>query len=113
MFRAIVLVIICILSACNSSTPGTASPAQKPNTVNYQDTIPLYKNYIRNIDSIDLSDITSDWQWLLQNRFTPVIITNAGDIFLKDRQGSYYFLDTGIGKSSEGSLDSGANTYFD
>src|SRR4051812_23156799 len=103
MLRFSTLLLAYLVLGCHSLTPDSKSQLDQSDSLrnqssNYGDTSIDYKIYTRNIDRLDLADITSDWQWLLQNRFTPIIITNVGDMFLKDQFQSYYFLDTGVGK---------------
>lgn len=57
-----------------------------------------YRQFIKNISKIDLEDICSDWQWLLSNEYTPIIVTLSGDMFLSDKEGAISWLDTGTGQ---------------
>lgn len=54
--------------------------------------------FIKDITLIDLQDICSDWQWLLKDNYTPIIISCSGDMFLTDSVGMVYLLDTGLGQ---------------
>ncbi|RZK05965.1 MAG: DUF1851 domain-containing protein [Flavobacterium sp.] len=56
-----------------------------------------YHQFIKEISKIDLDDICSDWQWLLNNMYTPIIVSCSGDMFLIDENKSIYWLDTGTG----------------
>ena len=57
-----------------------------------------YRQFIKDISKIDLDDICSDWQWLLNNEFSPIMVTLSGDIFFSDNGGSIHWLDTGTGQ---------------
>jgi hypothetical protein len=105
MFRPCTAILLYLMMACNSSTDNNSVSKEQKSNRN-QDTTLDYKNYIRNIDSINLPDIISDWQWLLHKKFAPVIVTNTGDLFLKDKFESVYFLETGIGKLQKVAADS-------
>ncbi len=54
--------------------------------------------FIKNIQKIDTRDICSDWQWLLEDKYDPIMVTCSGDMFLTDTSGAVYWLDTGIGQ---------------
>ena len=57
-----------------------------------------YKQFIKDISKIDLKDICSDWQWLLNNEYSPIMVTLSGDIFLCDTDNAIHWLDTGTGQ---------------
>ena len=57
-----------------------------------------YRQFIKDISKIDLDDICSDWQWLLNKEYSPILVTLSGDIFLSDKDGAISWLDTGIGQ---------------
>lgn len=57
-----------------------------------------YRQFIKDINKIDSNVICSDWQWLLNNEYSPIMITLSGDIFLSDKTDAIHWLDTGIGK---------------
>ncbi len=57
-----------------------------------------YRQFIKDISKIDLDDICSDWQWLLNNEYTPIVVTLSGDMFLSDKEGSIHWLDAGTGQ---------------
>ena len=57
-----------------------------------------FHQFVKDISKIDLEDICSDWQWLLKNQYTPIIVSCAGDIFLVDKNESISWLDTGAGQ---------------
>jgi hypothetical protein len=47
---------------------------------------------IRDIANIDQSDLLSAWQWKLEKGMKIVMITNLGDLFLQDENGSIFWL---------------------
>jgi hypothetical protein len=49
-------------------------------------------------DGIAVETLLSDWQCLVQGRFTPVVMTAFGDLFLRDEAGRVHFLDLTFGK---------------
>ncbi len=57
-----------------------------------------YHRFIKDIDKINLEDICSDWQWLLNHEHVPIVVSCSGDAFLAHKTGSISWLDTGIGK---------------
>lgn len=57
-----------------------------------------YKQFIKDINNIDLEDICSDWQWLLNNEYLPVMVSMSGDMFLSGKNGEISRLDTGKGR---------------
>ena len=57
-----------------------------------------YNRFIKDITKIDLDDICSDWQWLLNNQYSPVMVSLSGDMFLADKNAAIFWLDTGKGK---------------
>ena len=57
-----------------------------------------YKQFIKDISKIDVVDISSDWQWLLKDLYSPVMVSLSGDMFLIDEDGAISWLDTGTGK---------------
>jgi len=57
-----------------------------------------YRQFIKDISKVDLTDICSDWQWLLNNQYTPIIVSCSGDMFLIDKSKSISWLDTGTGQ---------------
>lgn len=56
-----------------------------------------YKQCIKDINVIDLEDICSDWQWLLNNEYLLVMVSKSGDMFLSGKNGEISRLDTGKG----------------
>ena len=57
-----------------------------------------YKQFIKDITKIDVNDICSDWQWLLDNQYSPIIVSLSGDMFLADKNAVIIWLDTGNGQ---------------
>ena len=57
-----------------------------------------YKQFIKDISKIDLDDICSEWQWILHNQYSPIMISLSGDMFLLDTNASIFWLDTGKGQ---------------
>ncbi|MDD5141496.1 MAG: DUF1851 domain-containing protein [Verrucomicrobiales bacterium] len=53
---------------------------------------------IAKIDGITTETLLSDWQPLVQGRFTPLVMTAFGDLFLCDEAGRVHFLDLTFGK---------------
>lgn len=49
-------------------------------------------------DGIDIDELLSDWRWLVDDSFSPVVITAMGDLFLRDAEGQIHWLDTMEGK---------------
>jgi hypothetical protein len=47
---------------------------------------------------VDFDDLLSDWRRLVDATYTPVVITALGDLFLRARDGSIWWLDTGWGR---------------
>ena len=60
-----------------------------------------YNQFIKDITKIDLNDICSDWQWLLNNQYSPIMVSLSGDMFLVDENAAIFWLDTGKGKLKE------------
>lgn len=69
-----------------------------------------YRQFIKEISKIDLDDICSDWQWLLNNEYLPIMVTLSGDIFLSDNGGSIHWLDTGTGQLKK--VAQSSNDFF-
>jgi hypothetical protein len=57
-----------------------------------------YHNFIKGISNVDLDDLCLDWQWLLDNQFTAIMVSCSGDMFLTDEKGAVNWLDTGTGQ---------------
>ena len=47
---------------------------------------------IRDISNIDQDDLLSAWQWRFSQKMTIVMISNIGDLFLKDERGAIFWL---------------------
>lgn len=60
-----------------------------------------YNDFIKDITKIDLEDICSDWQWLLNNQYSPIMVSCSGDMFLADSNGVVSWLDTGKGQLTQ------------
>lgn len=69
-----------------------------------------YRQFIKDISKIDLGDICSDWQWLLNNEYTPILVTLSGDMFLSDKESSIHWLDTGTGQLKK--VAQSSNDFF-
>jgi hypothetical protein len=57
-----------------------------------------FRQFIKDISKIDLDDICSDWQWLLNNEYSPIMVSLSGDMFLTDKNSAIFWLDTGKGQ---------------
>src|SRR5688572_2829537 len=57
-----------------------------------------YKEFIKDIKKIDINEICSDWQWLLKNQYSPIMVSLSGDMFLADKNAVIFWLDTGKGE---------------
>ena len=57
-----------------------------------------YNQFIKDITKIDLDDICSDWQWLLNNEYSPIMVSLSGDMFLIGKNIAIFWLDTGKGQ---------------
>jgi len=57
-----------------------------------------YNQIIKDITKIDLHEICSDWQWLLKNQYSPIMVPFSGDLFLVDKTAAVFWLDTGKGQ---------------
>ena len=45
--------------------------------------------------------LLDDWQWLIQSKFSPVVMTALGDYFLSDETGRIHFLDLMCGECTQ------------
>jgi hypothetical protein len=50
------------------------------------------------IKGLDFEALLSDWRWLVNGQFTPVVMNAFGDLFLSDNSGRVYFLDLMCGE---------------
>jgi hypothetical protein len=50
------------------------------------------------IDGLSFDLLLSDWRWLVQPSFAPVLMTAFGDLFLRDEAGCVHFLDLMAGE---------------
>ena len=55
-------------------------------------------------DGIVVEKLLSDWQWLARGKFTPVLMTAFGDLFLRNEAGQIYFLDLMCGEFKQVAL---------
>lgn len=53
---------------------------------------------IINIECLAFDSLLEDWRWLVQPRFTPILMTAFGDLFLRDEFGRVHFLDLMTGE---------------
>ncbi len=49
---------------------------------------------------LDLKGLLSEWRWLVDESFEPVVISALGDLFLRHDDGSIFWLDAGWGRLS-------------
>jgi hypothetical protein len=47
---------------------------------------------------LNIENLLSDWRWLVNGQFTPVVMNVFGDLFLSDNSGGVYFLDLMCGE---------------
>lgn len=52
-------------------------------------------------DGVDLEGLLSEWRWLVDESFQPVVITALGDLFLRHDDGRIFWLDAGSGQLTE------------
>ena len=57
----------------------------------------MLSNLVKDITRIDVDDIRSDWQWLLDNQKQVILVSAIGDMFLLGNDDSVYWLETGTG----------------
>ena len=57
-----------------------------------------YSQFIKDFDKIDPVDICSEWQWLLNGEYVPMMVSMSGDMFLFDKNSAVFWLDTGKGQ---------------
>lgn len=53
------------------------------------------------LDGVDLDGLLSEWRWLVDESFTPVLISALGDLFLRDGEGRIFWLSSGWGKLTQ------------
>jgi hypothetical protein len=58
---------------------------------------PNLKNLSIDLSDIDTGKLVESWVWLIGNDKQPIILTNIGDMFLKDEQEHVYWLNVGEG----------------
>lgn len=56
-------------------------------------------------DGIDFEMLLSDWRWLVDASFEPVVISSMGDLFLKHADGRVFWLSTAAGELVEVASD--------
>jgi hypothetical protein len=56
------------------------------------------KQLIREIDTVDIADITSSWQWRISKMHAVVTISSLGDMFLLGKDNAVYWLQTDRGE---------------
>ena len=52
---------------------------------------------LKDLSKIDVSDICSDWQWLIDNQKEVILVSAIGDMFLLGNDDCIYWLETGTG----------------
>src|ERR1051325_1837782 len=58
-------------------------------------------------EGIVAEKLLSDWQWLVHEKFTPVLMTAFGDLFLRNEAGQIYFLDLMCGEFNQIAVSQG------
>jgi hypothetical protein len=58
---------------------------------------PNLKNLSIDLSDIDTGKLVENWVWLIGSDKHPIIVTNIGDMFLKDEQEHVYWLNAGEG----------------
>lgn len=58
----------------------------------------MFNEYLKDLSKIDVSDICSEWQWLLDNQKEVLLVSAIGDMFLLGNDNSVYWLETGTGE---------------
>jgi hypothetical protein len=57
-----------------------------------------FKNLVRDISRINETDLLSAWQWRVDKQMKIIMISNLGDLFLQDEEGSIFWLITDGGE---------------
>lgn len=52
-------------------------------------------------NGVDLDGLLSEWRWLVDESFHPVVISTLGDLFLRHEDGCIFWLDAGWGQLTE------------
>lgn len=52
-------------------------------------------------DGVDLDGLISEWRWLTDETFQPVVISALGDLFLRHDDGRIFWLSAGWGQLTE------------
>ena len=50
------------------------------------------------VEGLPFDELLADWSWLVAGKFTPVMMTAFGDLFLRDEAGQIHFLDLMAGE---------------
>lgn len=58
-------------------------------------------------NEVDLDGLLSDWRWLVDESYHPVVISALGDLFLRHDDGRIFWLSSGWGQLTEVAGDSG------
>jgi hypothetical protein len=53
------------------------------------------------LNGVDLGGLLSEWRWLIDESFEPVVITALGDMFLRAEDGRIFWLSSGWGEFTE------------
>lgn len=53
------------------------------------------------LNGVDLDELLSEWRWLIDESYEPVVITALGDLFLRHDDGRIFWLDSGWGQLTE------------
>jgi hypothetical protein len=54
-----------------------------------------------NPEGVDLDGLLSEWRWLVDDSFEPVLISALGDLFLRHSDGRIFWLSSGWGQLTE------------
>ena len=49
------------------------------------------------ISEIEISTLLENWNWLVPNNLSPILVSSLGDMWLKDSQGQIFWLNVGVG----------------
>jgi hypothetical protein len=56
---------------------------------------------IKDLSTINIHDLCSEWDWLINGNRQVVAISNIGDLFLKDDEGKIIWMDASVGELKE------------
>jgi hypothetical protein len=80
---------------------GVSMPALHKHSRRLPEPVPVtLKDLILSMDGINFDALLAEWRWLVDDNYSPVLLTVLGDLFLEAPNGSIYRLQTG-----EGDLD--------